>query len=89
MTASNNQSGQIAEWKRLVTVNPVDVIFRDQPDADGKFNSFIDLSNRSNQNMLFKVKTTDPTKFIVKPNQGQLSPESSTRVQIQFIGNIT
>jgi len=39
MTASNNQSGQSAEWKRLVTVNPVDVIFRDQPDAEGKFNS--------------------------------------------------
>ena len=37
--------------------------------------------------MIFKIKTTNPGKFIVKPNVGQLSPESSTTISIMFFGN--
>ena len=75
MTASNQQ-----DWKKQVYVNPADVYFSDRVDAEGKNTGSIDLINRSNQNMLFKVKTTDPTKFIVKPNVGQLTPESSSKI---------
>ena len=82
MSASNQQ-----DWKSLVTVNPPDVYFSQKLDADGRSTANIDLLNRSNQCMIFKVKTTDPTKFIVKPNVGQLSPEASTKIQIYFIGS--
>ena len=57
-------------------MSPPDVYFNELPDAEGKTTGIIDLMNRSNHHMLFKVKTTDPTKFIVKPNVGQLTPES-------------
>lgn len=75
MTASNQQ-----DWKKQVNVNPADVYFSDKIDAEGKSTGSIDLVNRSNHSMVFKVKTTDPTKFIVKPNVGQLTPESSTKI---------
>ena len=70
-----------------MSINPPDVYFNDKLDAEGRSNGSIDLFNRSNQSMIFKVKTTDPTKFIVKPNVGQLAPESSAKIQIFFVGS--
>lgn len=56
------------EWKKFVIINPIDVIFRETRDSEGKAFSTIDLLNRSNENILFKIKTTDPTSYIVRPN---------------------
>ena len=77
MSASNQQ-----DWKSQVTINPPDVYFSQKLDAEGRSTANIDLLNRSNQCMIFKVKTTDPTKFIVKPNL-----TASTKIQIYFIGS--
>lgn len=49
-------------------INPIDVIFRDVKDSEGKITSHIDLLNKSNESILFKVKTTDPNNYIVRPN---------------------
>jgi hypothetical protein len=69
-------------------INPPDVYFSQKVDEDGRSTASIDLLNKSNQCIIFTVKTTDPGKFIVKPNNGQLSPESSTKIKIYFIGSI-
>lgn len=45
--------------------------------------SSIELLNRSGDNILFKIKTTDPTNYIVRPNQGIISPEGSMNIRIQ------
>ena len=63
-----------------MTINPSDVYFSHQLDAEGWFTANIDLLNKSNQYMIFKVKITDTINFIVKPNVGQLSPEASTKI---------
>ena len=80
--ASNQQ-----DWIKLVTISHPDIYFSETPDAEGRSTSSIELFNRSNQNMIFKIKTTNPGKFIVKPNVGQLTPESSTTISILFFGN--
>jgi hypothetical protein len=56
------------DWRQFVIINPIDVIFRDVKDSEGKSYSHIDLLNKSNENILFKVKTTDPNNYIVRPN---------------------
>lgn len=59
------------DWRKFVLINPIDVIFRDSKDwtgSDGKPFSHIDLLNKSNENIIFKIKTTDPTNYVVRPN---------------------
>ena len=46
------------------------VIFKENKD-EGKASSSLDLINKSTTDfILFKVKTTDPNNYIVRPNQG-------------------
>lgn len=33
----------------------------------------------------FKVKTTQPKRYLVKPNQGVLEPGATDRIQIQIV----
>ena len=59
------------DWRNFVLINPIDIIFRDNKEGygpDGKAFSHIDLLNRSNDCIIFKIKTTDPQSYLVKPN---------------------
>lgn len=72
-----------SDWTKFVTINPpMAVIFKESKD-EGKASSSLDLINRSTSDyILFKVKTTDPNNYIVRPNQGVIPPESTINVRI-------
>ena len=72
----------IKNWKDFVIINPIDVIFRDSKEGDGKAVSHIDLMNKSRDVILFKVKTTDPSSYIVRPNQGVILPDATMNIRI-------
>ena len=61
-----------------MTINPPQaVIFRENKEGDGKGYSSIEIINKNTQDyILFKVKTTEPNNYIVRPNQGVISPEA-------------
>lgn len=48
------------DWRKFVLINPIEVVFRDVKDSEGRSFSHIDLLNKSQESILFKVKTTDP-----------------------------
>lgn len=48
------------EWSQFVLINPIEVIFRDTRDSEGRSFSTIDILNKNKESVLFKVKTTDP-----------------------------
>ena len=66
-----------------MTFNPQEsVIFRENKE-DGKGASQIEIINKSAEShILFKVKTTEPNNYIVRPNQGLIRPDSSITVNI-------
>jgi hypothetical protein len=65
------------------------VIFRENKE-EGKAVSSIDIINKSSEShILFKVKTTEPNNYIVRPNQGVIRPESSVNVKIICQVNLT
>jgi len=69
-------------WTKFVTLNPPNaVIFKDNREED-KSASIIEIINKSDNYILFKVKTTEPNNYIVRPNQGTIAPGSSTAVKI-------
>lgn len=50
----------------------------------GPFNvpvtSFMKLTNPSDKRVMFKIKTTAPKKYCVRPNSGILEPRSATDI---------
>lgn len=55
-------------WSKFVTLaQPNAVYFREISD-DGKSTSVIDIINKSDDVIIFKVKTTTPDNYIVRPN---------------------
>ncbi len=72
-----------------MTLNPPQaVIFRENKE-EGKGTSSIDIINKSSEaHILFKVKTTMPDNYIVRPNQGVIKPESSVNVKIICQANL-
>lgn len=75
-------------WKNSVLINPISVVLRDTKDGTGKSESHIDLQNRSQLSILFKVKTTDPANYIVRPNQGIILTDATMNIRIQCMLHI-
>lgn len=54
----------------------------------GPFNepvaSYMKLTNPSDKKVIFKIKTTAPKKYCVRPNSGILEPNSNTEISICF-----
>lgn len=70
------------DWRKFVTLNPPNVVIFKEHGDEGKAASLIEIINKSQDNIIFKVKTTEPNNYIVRPNQGSIVPESSTAVRI-------
>ena len=57
----------------------------------GPFNvsvmSYMRLTNPSDKKILFKIKTTAPKKYCVRPNSGALDPKHTIEVASKYIYN--
>ena len=80
-----DQSGkpyQEKDWRKYVTLNPPNAVIFKENKEEGKTTSSIEIINKSNDHIIFKVKTTEPNNYIVRPNQGSITPESSISVKV-------
>ena len=55
-------------WKKQVTVNPPNIVLLKESQEDGKYHSWIQIVNVSQAAIIFKVKTTNPNSYVVRPN---------------------
>ncbi len=70
----------------IVKIHPSqEIIFNMQPDQQLK--AQLDITNVSEGNLAFKVKTTAPRFYVVKPNQGILDKGQKISVDITLILN--
>lgn len=70
------------DWRKFVTLNPPNAVIFKESGEEGKAASHIEIINKSQDFIIFKVKTTEPNNYIVRPNQGSIAPDSSTAVKI-------
>lgn len=75
-------------WSQYVIINPIEVIFRDARDNEGRSYTTIDILNKNRESVLFKIKTTDPAAYLVRPNQGLIPPDASLSIKIQCLLDI-
>lgn len=72
--SGTGQSG-IVDWKKMVYLNPPNAVIFKEAKEDGKSASQIEINNKSKDYIMFKVKTTEPNNYIVRPNQGVIEPD--------------
>ena len=73
-----------ADWKKKVTISPVQGItfIKDSSNEKPYFN--LTLKNMSDQHVVFKIKTTNPNWYVVKPNMLVLRSGKETQASIIF-----
>jgi hypothetical protein len=77
------QPGQ-RSWRKLVTVDPAAGISFLLDKTEGKPVAYLTIKNMSEVPILYKVKTTMPVNYLVRPNQGIIQPSSDISVKIIF-----
>ncbi|KAI3756539.1 hypothetical protein L1987_56360 [Smallanthus sonchifolius] len=62
----------------LITVDPLDLKFPFE--LNRQINSSLQLTNNTDKHVGFKVKTTNPKKYCVRPNTGVVLPRSTSEI---------
>ncbi len=61
-------------WRKFVTVNPAAVITFAKTATETKPAAYLTVKNVSEGPIVYKVKTTSPDSYLVRPNQGTILP---------------
>ncbi|CAG9463919.1 unnamed protein product [Pedinophyceae sp. YPF-701] len=70
----------------LVNLSPEEVRLP-KPNEGRKYSStFLTLNNPTSKFVAFKIKTTSPKRYCVKPSSGLLKPQQTQEVQISLLG---
>eukprot|EP00045_Choanoeca_perplexa_P002493 m.24734 g.24734 ORF g.24734 m.24734 type:complete len:249 (+) comp11549_c1_seq1:54-800(+) len=68
---------------KLVRVEPESLLFQGNKDeAQRTITSIMKLYNKTPDHVAFKIKTTRPKGYCVRPNSGVISPKSVTEVEV-------
>jgi hypothetical protein len=71
-------------WRKQVTVNPAAGLTFSMDPLESKPQAFLTLKNYSDKTILYKVRTTNPDYYVVRPNQGILKPQQDTTTKVIF-----
>ena len=71
------------------TMNPEGgILFEKNPQDEGRMTSqFLIVNNSESRNVAFKIKTTAPLCYVVKPNSGIINAKQSQRLHILYVHN--
>lgn len=72
------------DWRKKVTVLPPDGIRFQLDPSEPKPHAILTIKNIHDLPIMFKVKTTMPVNYLVRPNQGILKPNAEAEVKVIF-----
>lgn len=71
------------DWRKYVTMDPVSHIVFQQRENERPCSN-LRLINKGDIPIMFKIKTTYPNRFLVRPSQGIIGQINEVNVQIFF-----
>ena len=60
------------DWTKMVTIKPINTLQFTKNSNESLPSSSIEIINKSNGPIMFKVKTTQPKNYMVRPNMGNV-----------------
>ena len=81
------QGGNINNNQDILLISPAqEVIF--STSSTGELSAKIQIQNVSSKSLGYKIKTTSPEKYRVRPSTGSLAPSSQATIEIQVSGGL-
>ncbi|KAF4522258.1 hypothetical protein B566_EDAN011954 [Ephemera danica] len=77
---SSNDQNSRESANLMLSISPHDTI--NFINENGDLNGSLTLTNISNRNVSFKIKTTSPEKFRVRPSTGILAPQATSTINV-------
>ena len=71
-------------WTKFVTMDPINALSFDISPNEPSPAAFLTMINKSPSQIIYKVKTTMPNNYLVRPNQGVIAPNSQSKVTVLF-----
>lgn len=72
------------DWRKNVSLSPIAGITFNNDPLENKATAYMTIKNMSEEPILFKVKTTMPVNYLVRPNQGIIKIGEEAAVKIIF-----
>ena len=72
------------DWRKNVSLSPIAGITFNNDPLENKATAYMTIKNQSEVPILFKVKTTMPVNYLVRPNQGIIKIGEEAAVKIIF-----
>jgi len=69
-------------WRKQVTVNPAAGITFAKSNPETLPAAYLTIKNVSEGPIVYKVKTTNPDNYLVRPNQGVIMPQQDISVRV-------
>lgn len=66
----------------MLNVNPAEVIVFQKSPINNEYTGNVEITNVSKKPITYKVKTTAPDKYRVRPSTGTLSPNNSAKINV-------
>lgn len=77
------------DWSKFVVIDPPAYLSFTKHDDDERPYTHITIANKSGENLIFKVKTTKPANYLVRPTLGTLGPNAEHKVKVLFNMSLT
>lgn len=75
----------MAEVKEMIVMTPGrEILFKSSTLSEHNVSKLILQNKSTEKGIAFKIKTTAPKNYIVKPNQGIIDLESTTTIDITY-----
>lgn len=75
---------QSNDWRKFVTLDPFTHLTFRPTDGDQRASANVKLINKGAAPIMFKIKTTKPNRYLVRPSQGVIGQNNEVEVQVLF-----
>lgn len=74
----------MAKPSQVLLIEPQNELRFRGPFSESPVTSYLTLTNPTNHKVCFKIKTTAPKRYCVRPNSGRLNPEESSTIAVSL-----
>ena len=71
---------QSNDWRKFVTLDPFTHLTFRPTDGDQRASANVKLINKHDKPIMFKIKTTKPSRYLVRPSQGVIGSNNEVEV---------
>ncbi|KAL5291363.1 MOSPD2 family protein [Megaselia abdita] len=78
----HHEIGSGGDAEKMLRITPCDLIVFAKKDGEAEITGTVEICCIGRENITYKIKTTSPEKFLVRPSSGILQPGTSAKIHV-------